>query len=103
MIPLLSTIQFGYTDASQLHPTLQQKIKRDDPAEHSNVTHPYQYTTMKSQDYMGVQRPSLSEARCLGRENVGVKELTGYTENTIPYVEMRSDGNEMCSTNYVNT
>lgn len=37
-------IQVGYTRVDQLHPTVLQKVKRENPAEYSIVTHPYQYT-----------------------------------------------------------
>ena len=49
----------------------------------SILTNPRQYTTMKSQHFQGRQRPSLTEARGLGREAVGGIEDSGYTENTL--------------------
>lgn len=62
---------------------------------------PYQYTTMKSHDFKGRQQPSISQTGFLGRQNLGVKEGTGYTGNTIPFVELASERDPgRFSTNY---
>lgn len=70
--------------------------------QHSVLSQPNQYTTLKSQDFRGAQRPPLTEAGFLARQSLGPKEGTGYTVNTLPYMEARPGEKDQArfSTNY---
>ena len=107
----LLSLQVGYTQVAQLHPTVLQRVRREDPAEYSIITHPHQYSryasdcsytqpltstsstpgrypfkqsthSLTQRNFQGHQRSLPSEAQRLAREDVGRKELTGFSENT---------------------
>lgn len=42
--PIVVYMQVGYTRARQVHSNVLQRVKKEDPAEFSIMTHPHQYT-----------------------------------------------------------
>jgi len=82
-----STQQIGYSDTSQLHPSMVDRIKKQDPTEYVNITQPNNRTSLKQNTFYGEQSVAPSEARKLGCEVIGNKEFSGYTENHAPYTE----------------
>lgn len=82
-----STQRIGYSESSELHPSVVDRIKKQDPTEYVNITQPNNKTTLKQNTFYGKQSMPPSEAQRLGREVVGNKELSGYVENHAPYTE----------------
>jgi len=79
--------RIGYTTRSELHPSAVEHVKKQDPTEYVNITQPDNKTTLKQNTFLGEQHAPLSEAKKLGREMVGNKELSGYVDNHAPYTE----------------
>lgn len=82
-----STQRIGYSETSELHPSVVERIKKQDPTEYVNITQPNNKTSLKQNTFYGVQSVPPSEAKKLGREVIGNKELSGYVENHAPYTE----------------
>lgn len=86
---LLIYVQVGYTHASQVHSNVLKRVKKEDPAEYSIMSHPHQYTSLTLRNFQGRQRSPKTESQRLEREEIGGKELTGFSENNGPVVEPR--------------
>lgn len=82
-----STQQIGYSDISQLHPLVVNRIKKQDPIEYLNIIQPNNRSSLKQNTFHGDQSLPPSEACKLGCEVIGNKELSGYAENHVPYTE----------------
>ena len=95
-----TTIKVGYTKAAQVHPNVLKRVKREDPAEYSIMSHPHHYASLTQRNFQGRQRSPKSEAQRLERESVGGKELTGFSENNCPLVEPRDRDSARFSTHY---
>lgn len=95
-------MQFGYTALHQAHPLVQQRVLTKNPVEYTNMTHPYTHCTLTQRHYRGHQCLPLSEPRRLGREEVGNKEMSGFSENNIPLVEPRDRDVARFATHYQN-
>ena len=79
--------QVGYTETSELHPSIVDRIKKKDPTEYVNIIQPNNKTTLKQNTFYGEQRPAPSISQRLARDVTGNKELSGYAENHAPYTE----------------
>ena len=79
--------QVGYTERSELHPSVVDRIKKQDPTEYVNIIQPNNKSSLKQNTFYGEQSQAPSEAKKLGREMIGSKELSGYVENHAPYTE----------------
>lgn len=77
----------GYSETSELHPSVVDRIKKQDPTEYVNIIQPNNKTSLKQNTFYGEQSVAPSEAKKLGREAIGNKELSGYAENHAPYTE----------------
>lgn len=92
----------GYTKAGQVHQHVLERVRKQDPAEYSVMTNPEQYTRQAisgfsvllllscfslTQRSFSVQSRGTQE----GRVVVGAKELTGFSENNSPLVELLND------------
>lgn len=95
-------------------------MKREDPAEYSVVTHPYQYSRsvktavvsasnanevfnicrVRSLTQRSFQGASRRESKWERSEGVGRKELTGFSENNVPIVEPSGRDTARFSTHY---
>ncbi|XP_064397724.1 stabilizer of axonemal microtubules 4-like [Halichondria panicea] len=86
----------GYTCASQVHKSVVERVRKEDPAEHSIFTHPDQYTSYTQQSFgRGGPSREAGPARV-----VGGKEMSGYSENTVPLVEPANRDSQRFSTHY---
>ena len=79
--------QVGYTERSELHPSVVDRIKKQDPTEYVNIIQPNNKTSLKQNTFYGEQSVAPSEAKRLGCEVIGSKELSGYVENHAPYTK----------------
>lgn len=66
-------------------------LKKNDPAEYLNATHPDKNSTMTMGAYLGQQRPDVSLAARLNRSDTGAKEGTGSTANNDTWVQQRDN------------
>lgn len=76
-----------YTKLGDLHPRIQEKMKKMDPAEYSNMANPSTFSSIAKISFKGKQRTDPTEAERLGNVSLGTKELTGYSENNDQYFE----------------
>ena len=93
-------LQVGYTQAAQVHPNVLKRVKGEDPAEYSIMSHPHHYASLTQRNFQGHQRSPKTETQRLERESVGGKELTGFSENNCPLVEPRDRDIARFSTHY---
>lgn len=84
-----------YTKMNQVQPLVQQRIKRQDPAEYSNLVHAKVYPSMSSGTYRGLQRGEETLTDKLGNVSIGRKEETGFTENNCRFVQTAETGNSL--------
>ena len=83
-----------------MHTNVLKRVKRENPAEFSIMTHPHHYASLTQRNFRGHQRSPKSESQKLEREAVGDKELTGFSENNYPVVEPRDKDIARFSTHY---
>lgn len=82
-----STQRIGYTKSSELHPSVVDRIRKQDPTEYVNIVQPNNRSSLKQNTFCGEQSKAPSVAQRLGRDMIGSKELSGYAENHAPYTE----------------
>lgn len=79
--------RIGYSKTSELHPSVVDRIKKQDPTEYVNIIQPHNKTSLKQNTFHGERSVAPSEAQRLGCEVIGKKEFSGYVENHAPYTE----------------
>nr|XP_058963172.1 protein phosphatase 1 regulatory subunit 32-like [Pocillopora verrucosa]XP_058963173.1 protein phosphatase 1 regulatory subunit 32-like [Pocillopora verrucosa] len=82
-----SKVGQDYTKLGDLHPRVQERVKKMDPAEYSNMVNPHAFASTAKISFKGKQRNDPTEAERLGNTSTGTKELTGYSENNDQYFE----------------
>ncbi|XP_071481212.1 stabilizer of axonemal microtubules 4-like [Diadema antillarum] len=71
----------AYTKRDQVPPRVEERIRKEDPAEYLNMTNPDNHSTIFKKSFEGQQRPSPSANEKQGRYIVGNKEMSGYSDN----------------------
>lgn len=75
-------------------------VKKNDPMEYLNMTHPNNFTSTNRDQYMGQQRPSSTHPDRLNTTKVGWQELTGFCENNDRFVKV-ADNPRRFNTHYM--
>ncbi|XP_054774334.2 stabilizer of axonemal microtubules 4-like [Lytechinus pictus] len=71
----------AYTKWDQVPSRVEDRIKKEDPAEYLNMTNPDNHSSIFKKSFEGQQRPSPSANEKQGRFFVGNKEMSGYSDN----------------------
>lgn len=66
-------------------------VKKNDPMEYLNMTHPNNFTSTNRDQYQGQQWPSTTHPNLLNSTKIGWQEPSGYSENNDRFVKVGDD------------